>query len=285
MAGRLGIAYLDGPRLRRAILAACRRGRAAKAELNRINVFPVPDRDTGTNLALTLDAIADGLSGAPERRVDRVASAAVRSAVVAARGNVGMMLSQFLLGFARGLEGRERATAGEFGEAFERGARALYASVETPVEGTIITVVRDCADEASGPLRPGGAADFAEIMPRILATARESLARTPDLLPVLARAGVVDAGAMGFVEMIEGVAGLIDHRPAETAPAPRSATARRPIRRGWPPASRPSLRSSWPLGFPGRTGRRKTRRAWCPIWTSASLTRAGRDGAPELVED
>ena len=210
MADTPGIAYVDGPRLRRAILAACVRGRKAKAELNRINVFPVPDGDTGTNLTLTLDAIAGELSGLAERRADRVAAAAAHSAVLGARGNCGMMLSQFLLGFARGLEGRERVTPDEFGTAFEHGARSLHASVEKPVEGTILTVVRESASEAAEPAHAEGAADFAEVMTRTLDTARESLARTPDLLPVLAEAGVVDAGAKGFVEMIAGVVGLIE---------------------------------------------------------------------------
>ncbi len=207
---RPGIAYIDGRRLRRAILAACVQGRSARAELNRINVFPVPDGDTGTNLALTLDAIAGDLSGSAERRVDRVAAAVARSAVLGARGNCGMMLSQFLLGFARGLEGRERVTPDEFGAAFEYGARSLHASVEKPVEGTILTVVRESASEAAAPARAEGAGDFAEVMGRTLATARDWLARTPDMLPVLAEAGVVDAGAKGFVEMMAGVVGLIE---------------------------------------------------------------------------
>ena len=203
-----GIAYLDGPRLRRAILAACRQGRSVKAELNRINVFPVPDGDTGTNLALTLDAIASDLTLMRERRADRVAAAAARSAVLGARGNCGMMLSQFLLGFARGIEGRARVSPGEFGAAFLQGARSLDRSVERPVEGTILTVVRDSATEAArGGDSPG---DLARILARTLEVAHESLARTPDLLPVLSQAGVVDAGAKGFVEMIAGVVHLIE---------------------------------------------------------------------------
>ena len=209
MSDRSRIAYVDGPRLRRAILAACRHGRLSKAELNRINVFPVPDGDTGTNLTLTLDAIASGLSASRERRVDLVAATVARSAVLGARGNCGMMLSHFLLGFAGGLEGRSRVTVPEFASAFMAGARSLDAAVENPVEGTILTVVRDSASSAAEESAGDGAGDFADAIARVLTTARESLARTPDLLPVLAEAGVVDAGAMGFVEMVEGVAGLI----------------------------------------------------------------------------
>ena len=223
-----GIAYIDGRRLRRAILAACGHARRAKAELNRINVFPVPDGDTGTNLALTLDAIVAGLPSSGERSADRVAASAARSAVRGARGNCGMMLSQFLLGFSRALEGRGRVAAREFGAAFEAGSRSLDASVEEPVEGTILTVVRDCAAEAVGAAAATGgeadAADLAEVMTRTLGRARESLERTPEQLPILARAGVVDAGAKGFVEMIEGVVRLIERgeEEADVAAAPES---------------------------------------------------------------
>ncbi len=214
MSDRSGIAYVDGPRLRRAFLAACAQGQKGKAELNRINVFPVPDGDTGTNLALTLDAIAADLTGSRDREIGRVASSVARSAVLGARGNCGMMLSQFLLGFARGLEGRERVSAVEFGEALLAGSQSLDRAVENPVEGTILTVVRDSASAAGGTPDAGADAvsgDFTILMARVLAAANDSLARTPDLLPVLAEAGVVDAGAKGFVYMIEGVVGLIAH--------------------------------------------------------------------------
>lgn len=210
MPDRSRIAYVDGPRLRRALLAACRSGRRCKAELNRINVFPVADGDTGTNLSLTLEAVAAELGASRERRVDRVAAVAARSALLGARGNCGMMLSQFLLGFSGGLEGRVRASLGEFAAALTAGARSLDGAVENPVEGTILTVVRESAAKAVDESGEGGTGDFADAMAAVRETARESLARTPDLLPVLAEAGVVDAGARGFVEMIDGVVGLIE---------------------------------------------------------------------------
>ena len=210
MSDRPAVAYVDGPRLRRAMLAACRSGRRCKAELNRINVFPVADGDTGTNLSLTLEAVARGLAGSRERRVDRVAAVAARSALMGARGNCGMMLSQFLLGFARGLEGRARASLGGFASALAAGARSLDEAVANPVEGTILTVVREAAARAVDESGGEATGDFVGAMTAIRETARESLARTPDLLPVLAEAGVVDAGARGFVEMVEGVVGLIE---------------------------------------------------------------------------
>ena len=210
MSDRSKIAYVDGRRLRRAVLAACDHGQQVKAELNRINVFPVADGDTGTNLSLTLDAVASGLTGSLERRVDKVAAAVARSALLGARGNCGMMLSQFLLGFSGGLEGRARASLTDVSLALMAGARSLDGAVEDPVEGTILTVVRDSATRAVEEGGEDGAGDFADSMARVLETARESLARTPDLLPVLAEAGVVDAGAMGFVQMLEGVVSLIE---------------------------------------------------------------------------
>lgn len=243
MPDRCRIAYVDGPRLRRAFLAACAHAQEYKAELNRINVFPVPDGDTGTNLALTLDAIAGALAASRERRVDRVAAAVARAAVMGARGNCGMMLSQFLIGLASGLEGRARVSAGEFGAALVAGSRSLDAAVEKPVEGTILTVVRDSASaaEAAGGLQGGGngggAVDFTDVMGRLLDAARGSLERTPDLLPVLAQAGVVDAGAKGFVEMVEGVVGLIEHGGDDTIRRATAAAARdaHPDRPDWSP--------------------------------------------------
>lgn len=216
MPDRCRIAYVDGPRLKRAFLAACAHAQAYKAELNRINVFPVPDGDTGTNLALTLDAIAGGLAASRERRVDRVAASVARSAVMGARGNCGMMLSQFLLGFSSGLEGRDRASADELGAALSAGSRSLDSAVAKPVEGTILTVVRDSATAAEircveREKNDGADLDVTELMDHVLKAARVSLERTPELLPVLAQAGVVDAGAKGFVQMVEGVVGLIEY--------------------------------------------------------------------------
>ena len=213
--GRMSISYLDGPRLRRAMLAACRHGQGVKAELNRINVFPVPDGDTGTNLSLTLRSIAERLSQLEERRVDRVAEAVAEAAVLGARGNCGMMLSHFLLGFASGLDGHGRVTTSQFGSAFTAGAAALEGALDDPVEGTILTVIRDSAVAATEAAAPG----FAGVMLFVRDRARISLARTPELLPVLEKAHVVDAGAKGFVSLLEGVVDLIANGPdAEGAP-------------------------------------------------------------------
>jgi len=196
-----GIAYVDGERLRRSLLAASAHVRSQRGELDRINVFPVPDGDTGTNLTLTLDAIADRLSQTRERSVAAVAGVAAEGAVLGARGNSGMLLSHFLLGLARGVGERTRLEPGSFVDALAAGADAVGRALERPVEGTILTVIRDTAEAVEHD--PGK--DFVPLIERMVEAARASLARTPDLLPVLARAGVVDAGAQGFVHLLEGV--------------------------------------------------------------------------------
>ena len=195
------IAYLDGPRLRRSLIAACDNAQHQRAELNRINVFPVPDGDTGTNLALTVRAIADHIRSSTHRAVSDVAHRAAQGAVLGARGNCGMMLSHFLLGFAEQISDRERISPAEFGQAMSAGVERLYDSLEDPVEGTILTVMRDAAEAACRL----GATDFVPLFSHVVDEARESLARTPEQLAVLKEAGVVDAGAKGFVSMLEGV--------------------------------------------------------------------------------
>lgn len=196
------IRYLDGPRLRRALVAACDHTEGKRRDLNRINVFPVPDGDTGTNLALTLRAVADHLRRTTEPAVGRVAGEAAEAAVLGARGNSGMMLSHFLLGFSARIEDRTRITTTEFAEALEQGVATLYRAIEKPVEGTILTVMRATAEAARdlGHETP----DFLPFLRSILERARASLESTPDLLPALRKAGVVDAGAKGFVHLLEG---------------------------------------------------------------------------------
>lgn len=204
----VGIAYVDGPRMRRSLLAAADWVAAGRDELNRLNVYPVPDGDTGTNLCLTLRAVAQALrgltDGAPLPQVtDAMAAASIRGA----RGNSGMMLSQFLLGFREGLGDRLRATAGDLAAAVRRGFDRLYGSLDDPVEGTILTVAREAADEADA---AGHEADIRVFMARVVQRSDAALQRTPEQLAALKAAGVVDAGAKGFVRFLDGVKRLIE---------------------------------------------------------------------------
>jgi uncharacterized protein len=207
---------LDGAELRGALISACDYVQGSRAELNRINVFPVPDGDTGTNLALTAASISDHLRASRHDSVGGVARAAAEAGVLGARGNCGMILSHFLLGFADSIGERVQVTVAEFVTALRAAVEHVYRSLERPVEGTIITIMRAVAEQAES-LRTS---DFGELMRGILAAAREALARTPELLPALRKAGVVDAGAKGFVHLLEGIAGYLAGDPLVAAEAP-----------------------------------------------------------------
>ncbi|MDX1674581.1 MAG: DegV family protein [Longimicrobiales bacterium] len=210
------IRYLDGRRFRRALIAACDHARRAKGELNRINVFPVPDGDTGTNLALTVTTVADELRRNGDGDVAEVAQTAADAGVLGARGNCGMILSHWLIGLADGLKERSRVGVVELRQALRNAADHIYASLEKPVEGTMLTVMRETAEEAEAV----DTDDVADFFDRILQRARDALERTPDLLPALKKAGVVDAGAKGFVEWLEGIQALIEGHPIEALESP-----------------------------------------------------------------
>lgn len=198
----IGIAYVDGPRLSRAVYAAADWVHAGRDEINRLNVFPVPDGDTGTNFSLTLRAVADACRALGDGSISVTAQTMARAAVLGARGNSGMMLAHFLLGFSDGLEGLETAHAPEIARALSRGADALDRSLDEPREGTILTVAREAAVAAER--AACDSPDLAAFMRRMLREGEVALAHTPELLAVLKEAGVVDAGGKGFVRMIEG---------------------------------------------------------------------------------
>jgi DegV family protein with EDD domain len=221
VAAGIGIAYLDGSRLRRSLLAAADWVAAGREELNRENVFPVPDGDTGTNLCFTLREVAQAL-----RRLDdaaplpRVTEAVAQASVRGARGNSGMLLSQFLLGLRDGLGDRVAANARDLARAVRRGFQHVRDALDEPVEGTILTVVREAADEAA---HAEDERDLRVFVRRLVARAERALERTPELLAALRAAGVVDAGAKGFVRLLEGVKRLIDE--GHVAPGPLDAPA------------------------------------------------------------
>ncbi len=207
----IGIAYVDGPRLARSMYAAADWVQAGRDEINRLNVFPVPDGDTGTNFSLTLRAVSDALRARGDTSLGETAQVAARAAVLGARGNSGMMLAHFLLGFSESIGNRATATAPDLAKALRRAADALYSSLDEPREGTILTVARDAASAAEKAAETS--VDMAEFMRQMLAEGQEALARTPSLLAVLREAGVVDAGGKGFVRMLEGVVRLIEGDP------------------------------------------------------------------------
>lgn len=205
----MNINHLDGPGLRGALLAAAAYVQHHRAELNRINVFPVPDGDTGTNLALTVASIADHLRDGDDSSVGVVAKRAAEAGILGARGNCGMILSHFLLGFSNAVGDRSRLGVSEFGAVLRSATEHVYRALEKPVEGTMITIMREVADEAERLQH----SDFVVLFERLLVKARDALARTPELLPALKGAGVVDAGAKGFVHILEGISAFISGDP------------------------------------------------------------------------
>jgi len=198
--GREQAVNLDGLSFREAFSDACALLQRHIDALNAINVYPVPDGDTGTNMHLTLRAGVDELLAATGDDVSSAAKALARGALMGARGNSGVILSQVLRGLAAALDGRREADGPALAAALAAGAEAAYDALSEPREGTILTVVREAAVAADPP-----PATAEETLARAVAAAHDAVARTPELLPVLKEAGVVDAGGLGLAIVLEGV--------------------------------------------------------------------------------
>ncbi len=199
--------WITGNDFRRMIVGAHRTFMREHEYINNLNVFPVPDGDTGTNMLMTLGAVARAVSEAPEEGIGSLSRRAADSAIMGARGNSGVILSQIFRGIARGLAGKERATSDELGKAFQYGVLYAYRSVSKPVEGTILTVAKGIAKGARRAVREH--VPFADILSEAISAGEAELARTPELLPILKSAGVVDAGGKGLTVFLTGcLAGL-----------------------------------------------------------------------------
>jgi DAK2 domain fusion protein YloV len=177
--------------------------RQNEERVNALNVFPVPDGDTGTNMNLTLSSgVREMDKVSSPSRVGDLAEALSKGLLMGARGNSGVILSQLFRGFSKAVAGKETIDARELAEAFKRGVDMAYKAVMKPVEGTILTVSREAAD--MGMIRARQTDDPAEVLAEVLSGARKSLERTPQLLPILAETNVVDAGGQGLVYILEG---------------------------------------------------------------------------------
>ena len=172
-------------------------------KVNELNVFPVPDGDTGTNMLLTMRAAYDQIRDSEETAIGKVTQALAHGALMGARGNSGVILSQIWRGLAHGLKDKEAATAQDIADAFVEAADTAYKGVMRPVEGTILTVVREGSLEAQD--AAAKSTDLRFVLERILERSQQALERTPELLPVLKQAGVVDSGGQGFVFILEGM--------------------------------------------------------------------------------
>ena len=194
----------DGPTLIRSVAAAVANLERHVAEVDALNVFPVPDGDTGSNMLATMRAaLAEAEGLAPdERDLGRVATAIGRGALRGARGNSGVILAQILRGMTDGIDGRRRATGADLAAGLRRGAVAAYGSVVSPVEGTILTVIRDTA--AAAEVAAESEPHVETVLDVAIEAATWSVARTPRLLPILAETGVVDSGGQGLLRLLEG---------------------------------------------------------------------------------
>jgi dihydroxyacetone kinase-like predicted kinase len=200
-------------------------------EINALNVFPVPDGDTGTNMLATVRAaLAEAEAAGPDANAERMAAAVSYGALMGARGNSGVITSQILRGVAEGLAGKRRFNGLDLANALSLGTKTAYGAVGKPVEGTILTVIRESAAAAVE------AAEKNDAMETVLAAtvdgAKKAVARTPSLLPILREAGVVDSGGQGLLRLFEGALLAVQGRPmrgAVSLPATAHAEERRAV--------------------------------------------------------
>ncbi|MEY8415707.1 hypothetical protein SAMN02745784_00431 [Tissierella praeacuta DSM 18095] len=196
------IEILDGAMLKKALAGAAKFLEDNKEEVNSLNVFPVPDGDTGTNMSLTVNsAIKQGLN-LDENSVSKIALATSHGSLMGARGNSGVILSQLFRGFANGLDGNDVADVKILAEAFKQAADTAYKAVMKPTEGTILTVARECGEYAISISREEK--DILVFLKKVINHGEIALSRTPDMLPVLKQAGVVDAGGKGLIYVLTG---------------------------------------------------------------------------------
>src|SRR5438270_2699723 len=225
------ISVFDGQDLKKALLAGAAWLEEHREAINALNVFPVPDGDTGSNMSATMQAAMQGIVDSNETSAGVVAAKVAHSALMGARGNSGVILSQTFRGIAQSLDKKQTFGASDLADALQEASHLAYRAVIKPVEGTILTVVRESAEAARKSAERDD--DLVGLMQEVVIAARLSVARTPDLLPTLKQAGVVDSGGQGFCTILEGiwryirgeVVGSPGARPAATSTTLASPTA------------------------------------------------------------
>jgi hypothetical protein len=207
---------VDGPLFKRALLGSLSWLGSNHEEVNRLNVFPVPDGDTGTNMLLTLQSAVEDVKQSNAAEVSKIAKLASHGSLMGARGNSGVILSQIFRGFARAVEGKSSLTPAELAAAFEEAANAAYRAVNKPTEGTILTVAREAGRAAAS-----AASATDATVPRVIAAAaagaRAAVLKTPSQLQILRDAGVVDAGGFGLQLILEGMLKSVEDGEASLA--------------------------------------------------------------------
>ncbi|MEK4148419.1 DAK2 domain-containing protein [Robertmurraya sp. FSL W8-0741] len=193
---------LDGKRFAEMVAVGANHLSTNAKYVDALNVFPVPDGDTGTNMNLSMTSGAKEVRNNVQDHIGRVGLALSKGLLMGARGNSGVILSQLFRGFSKYVEQKSEINASEFAQAFEAGVQTAYKAVMKPVEGTILTVAKDAAKRAVEAAEKSD--DIVKIMEAVVKEAKASLKRTPDLLPVLKEVGVVDSGGQGLVFVYEG---------------------------------------------------------------------------------
>lgn len=198
----MSITTLDGKRFAKMVLLGATHLSNNAKMVDALNVFPVPDGDTGTNMNLSMTSGAKEVKNNVTPHIGKVGASLARGLLMGARGNSGVILSQLFRGFSKAIEQKETLTAAEFAHAFENGVETAYKAVMKPVEGTILTVAKDAAKRAVDVAK--NETDIIIVMEELVKEAKASLDRTPDLLPVLKEVGVVDSGGQGLLLVYEG---------------------------------------------------------------------------------
>ncbi|MGE7661861.1 DAK2 domain-containing protein [Peribacillus sp. NPDC097197] len=198
----MSITSLNGKRFAEMIIQGANHLAANAQMVDALNVFPVPDGDTGTNMNLSMTSGAKEVQNNVQEHIGKVGTSLSRGLLMGARGNSGVILSQLFRGFAKSIENKAVINSEEFAHAFEAGVQTAYKAVMKPVEGTILTVAKDAAKQAVSSAAKHQ--DLIQVMEDIVTEANASLKRTPDLLPVLKEVGVVDSGGQGLVFVYEG---------------------------------------------------------------------------------
>ncbi len=214
------LSQCGGRELREMFCVATRWLEKNATAINALNVFPVPDGDTGTNMLLTMRSTMAEAANPPDNSAADIAGAMAKGALMGARGNSGVILSQIMKGFARGLGDQSSFGPAEMANALEQASAAAYEALSKPREGTMLTVIKDAAAAARTCLASDGH-DLASLMETVVDEARKSVARTPELLDVLRQAGVVDAGGQGVFVILDGVLHYLrgEEQEVELAPA------------------------------------------------------------------
>lgn len=203
---------IDGELYHKMLCGAAAALQNRKEEINSLNVFPVPDGDTGTNMYMTIDAVRSGRGGI--RNLAQYSEASAREMMRAARGNSGVILSLFFRGMAKTFSGHESADAELLTRAFRTGAEEARKAVLNPVEGTILTVMRECCSAYPASTNQ----DLSSLLDKFYHAANETLKKTPEMLPVLKRARVVDSGGLGFTAVLDGMIRGLKDEPIITVP-------------------------------------------------------------------